>query len=221
MRLAVLAGMMCAALLTARPCIASGLLLSVVQDPSSHADLSALMAGQSVTFDVNLSGLDVVSGQSLGALEGTVAFDGALLGQPVKISPGAVVPDSSGFLTSVSPGVADGSYLFLFSSSGALITGNGTFFTFSVLVQPNASGSGVLSLNPSNGGFVSAFDANLNPLTVTPGADLPFTVVGSGVVPEPDSLRLAAVALGIVSATLGLVRSCTRRWPGFSVAFSR
>jgi hypothetical protein len=191
--------------------MASGLVLSVVQDPSSHADLSALVAGQSVTFDVNLSGLDVVNGQTLGALEGTVAFDGSLLGQPLTISPGAIVPDSSGFVTAPSSGVADGSYVSLFSNSGALITENGTFFTFSVVVQPNVSGSGILSLDPSNGGFVSAFDADNNPVTVTPGADLPFTVVGSGLVPEPDSLGLAAVALGIVSATLGLARSCTRR----------
>ncbi len=123
-----------AAMLASQPCMGSSLTLSVVQDPSSHADLSALMAGQSVTFDVNLSGLDVANGQTLGSLEGTVAFDGSLLGQPSSISPGSVVPDPSGFLPALSSGTADASYLSLFSNSGDLITANGTFFSFTVVV---------------------------------------------------------------------------------------
>jgi hypothetical protein len=206
MRLVVSAAMICAAGLMARPCIAGGLVLSVVQDPSSHADLNALMAGQSVTFDVNLSGLDIADGQQLAALEGTVVFDASLLGQPSAISPGAVVPDSSGFLPAPSQGVADASYVSLFSNSGALIDSNGVFFTFTVVVQPDVSGSGVLSLNPNNGGFVSAFDPDFNPVTVTPGADLPFTVVNA-VIPEPDSMTLAFIALGLLLGTGGFARN--------------
>jgi hypothetical protein len=61
--------------------------LSVVQDPSSVADLNALTAGQPVTFDVNLSGLDLALGQTLGSLEGTVSFDASLLGQPLSVTP--------------------------------------------------------------------------------------------------------------------------------------
>jgi hypothetical protein len=41
---------------------------------------------------------------------------------------------------------------------------------------------------------------------VTPGADLPFTVV-SAVIPEPDSITLALIAFGLVLGTRGLARS--------------
>jgi hypothetical protein len=196
-----------AAMLASQACMASSLTLSVVQDPSSHADLSALMAGQSVTFDVNLSGLDVTGGQTLGSLGGTVAFDDTLLGQPLSISPGAVVPDRSGFLTAPVPasGMADASYVSLFSTSGDLITVNGTFFSFTLVVQPGVTGSGVLSLNPSNRGFVAAFDANNNPVAIAPGADLFFSV-GAAAVPEPHTLVMAVIALAIIPARVGFAR---------------
>ena len=193
-----------AAMLASQPCMGS-LTLSVVQDPSSNADLSALTAGQSITFDVNLAGLDVANGQTLGSLEGTVSFDGTLLGQPLSISPGAVVPDPSGFLTTVNPGLADASYYFGFSNSNSLITSNGTFYSFTVVVQPSVTGSGILSLDPSNGGFVAAFDANSNPVDIAPGADLPFSV-GAAAVPEPDTLVMAVIALAIILARVGFAR---------------
>jgi hypothetical protein len=206
----ILAGLACGALLAAQPCMAGGLTLSVVEDPSSTADLSKLTAGQSVTFDVNLSGLDVAGGQTLGTLGGTVAFDGSLLGQPVSISPGAVVPDLSGFLPALASGTADASYLSLFSNSGDLITANDTFFSFTVVVQPSVTGSGVLSLDPSNGGYVAAFDSNFNPLTIASGPDLPFSV-GAAAVPEPHTLIMAVIALAIISTRVGFARLRSRQ----------
>ncbi len=98
-------------------CLGSSLTLSVVQDPSSNADLSALTAGESITFDVNLSGLDVANGQTLGSLEGTVVFDASLLGQPSLPTPGMIVPDATGFLPAINPGLADATYYFGFSNS--------------------------------------------------------------------------------------------------------
>jgi hypothetical protein len=186
-----------AAVLTSHPCLGASLTLTVVQDPSSTADLSALTAGESVTFHVNLSGLDVANGQTLGTLEGTVAFDGSLLGQPSSILPGSIVPDASGFVTAANPGLADATYSSLFSNSGELITANGTLYEFTVVVQPVVAGSGVLSLDPSNGGFVAAFDASNNPVTIAFGPDLPFTV-GAPAVPEPSSLVVFAAAGSIV-----------------------
>jgi hypothetical protein len=196
-----------AAMIATHPCMGE-LTLSVVQDPNSSADLSALTAGQSITFDVNLAGLN---GQTLGSLEGTVSFDGTLLGQPLSISPGAVVLDPSGFLTAVNPGLADATYYFGFSYSGALITDNGTFFSFTVVVQPGVTGSGVLSLDPNNGGFVSAYDANLNPVAIAPGADLPFSVGAAAAVPEPDTLVIAVIALAIILARVGFARLRSRQ----------
>jgi len=179
------------------------LTLSVVQDPSSNADLSALTAGRPITFDVNLAGLN---GQTLGSLEGTVSFDGTLLGQPLSISPGAVVLDPSGFFSAATPGVSDASYL-----GSALITANGPFFSFTVVVQPGVTGSGVLSLDPNNGGFVSAYDANLNPVAIAPGADLPFSVGAAAAVPEPDTLVIAVIALAIILARVGFARLRSRQ----------
>lgn len=194
MRIGILMGLVCAALFAARPCAAGGLTLSVVQDPSSTADLNALQAGQMVMLDVVLSGLDVADGQTLGTLGGTVVFDAALLGTPTVLSPGPIVPDPSAFLSTVDGGLADGSYSINFSLTNSPITMNGTFFTFSVVVQPNVVGSGAMSLNPSQGGFVDAFDINNNPVPIAPGPDLPFTVLGSAV-PEPSSLLIMGIGL--------------------------
>ncbi len=200
------------AMLTSHPCLGSSLnlALTVVQDPSSTANLNALTAGQSVTFDVNLSGLDIANGQALGSLEGTVAFDGSLLGQPVSISPGSIV-DPTGFLPASNPGLADGSYLYLFSDSNALITQNGTFYSFTVVVQPGVTGSGALSLDPSNGGYVAAFDANLNPVNIGFGPDQPFTVGAAAAVPEPGTATLVVIALTTILARLGFARLRARQ----------
>jgi hypothetical protein len=189
----------CAAMLTHDACLGDSLSLSVVQDPGSHADLSALMAGESVTFDVNLSGLDVADGQTLGSLEGTVVFDGSLLGEPVSISPGSIV-DPTGFSPASNPGLADGSYYFGYSDSGDLIAANGTLYSFTVVVQPSVTGSGILSLDPANGGYVAAYDADLNPVTIGTGSDLPFAVVGGAAIPEPSTLVMAGTALITVLA---------------------
>jgi len=184
--------------------------LTVVQDPSSHADLNALTAGESVTFDVNLLGLDVLNGQTLGTLEGTVVFNGSLLGQPLSISPGTIVPDISGFLTAASAGVSDATYSSLFSNSNALITTNGTFFSFALVVQPGVTGPGILSLDPNNGGFVGAFDANNDPVDITFGADLPF-LVGSSAVPEPSTGVIVVIALTLMLARAVFARACGSR----------
>ncbi len=206
MRRMILVGLACGALLAAQPCMAGGLTLSVVEDPSSTADLSKLTAGQSITFDVNLAGLDVTNGQTLGSLGGTVSFDGTLLGQPLSISPGAVVPDPSGFLTAVNPGLADASYYFGFSNSNSLITSNGTFYSFTVVVQPSVTGSVILSLD-----FVAASDANSNPINdVASGTDLPFSV-GAAAVPEPDTLVMTVIALAIILARVGFARLRSRQ----------
>jgi hypothetical protein len=160
---------------------------------------------------VNLSGLDVASGQTLGSLEGTVAFNGSLVGQPLSIFPGAIVPDSSGFLTALNPGIADASYASALSNTGDLITANGSFFSFTVVVQPGVTGSGVLSFDPSNGGFVAAFDSNLNPLTIASGPDLPFSVGAAAAVPEPHTLVMAVIALAIIPARVGFARLRSRQ----------
>ena len=186
MRIVTWVGLACLALMAVRPCAAAGLTLSVVQDPGSMVDLNNLQVGQTILFDVVLSGLDVTGGQALGSLEGTAVFSSTLLGTPTVPSPGAIIADSSGFLASSGSGSADASYVNVLSNSNTPITMNGTFFTFSVTVQPNVSGSGALSFDPNQGGFVAAFDTDFNVLSISAGPDLPFTVIGSSV-PEPGA----------------------------------
>jgi hypothetical protein len=206
MKLVIVAGLAMASLVSP-PCMASGLVLTVVQDPSSTIPLNDLNAGQSVMFDVNLSGLDVAGGQTIGTLGGTVVFSANLLGTPTVLASGPIVPDPTGFLSSISGGVADSTYSIVFSNSGSAITANGTFFTFDVTVQPKVAGSGVFSLNPSQGGFLDAFDANGNPLAIEAGTDLPFTVLGAAV-PEPSTLLMMGIGLITI---LGLRRRLRRR----------
>jgi hypothetical protein len=100
-----------------------------------------------------------------------------------------------GFLPALNPGLADATYYFGFSASNALITANGTFFTFAVVIQPGVRGTGMRSLNPTNGGFVAAFDVNNNPVDIAPGTDLPFSVGSAVSVPEPSSLMAVAIVL--------------------------
>ena len=106
-------------------------------------DLNNLQVGQTILFDVVLSGLDVTGGQALGSLEGTAVFSSTLLGTPTVPSPGAIIADSSGFLASSGSGSADASYVNVLSNSNTPITMNGTFFTFSVTVQPNVTGGAI------------------------------------------------------------------------------
>ena len=197
MRIVTWVGLACLALMAVRPCAAAGLTLSVVQDPSSMVDLNNLQVGQTILFDVVLSGLDVTGGQALGSLEGTAVFSSTLLGTPTVPSPGAIIADSSGFLASSGSGSADASYVNVLSNSNTPITMNGTFFTFSVTVQPNVSGSGALSFDPNQGGFVAAFDTDFNVLSISAGPDLPFTVIGSSV-PEPGALSMMSIALAAI-----------------------
>jgi hypothetical protein len=197
MRIVTWVGLACLASMAVRPCVAAGLTLSVVQDPSSMVDLNNLQAGQTILFDAVLSGLDVAGGQALASLEGTVVFSSAILGTPTVPSPGAIITDATGFRPTNGSGFADASYLSAFSDSNTPITMNGTFFTFGVTVQPNVSGSGALSFDPSQGGFVAAFDTDFNQLSIAAGPDLPFTVIGSSV-PEPGMLSMMSIALAAI-----------------------
>src|SRR5438045_1694307 len=90
------------------------LTLTVSEAASSTANLNALTPGESVTLDVTLSGLTT---ESIGFLGATLNFDASLLGTPLSITPGSIVPfDTSGFLTGPGPGVADASYYFGFNN---------------------------------------------------------------------------------------------------------
>jgi PEP-CTERM motif len=190
-------GLACAVVLGARPCWAGGLTLSVVQDSSSPVNLDMLQAGKTVALDVVLSGLDTAGGQTIGTLGGTVVFSDSLLGTPTSITAGSIVPDQTGFVSAIGNGVADATYSLFFSNSGSPITTNGIFFTFDVVVQSSASGSGAFTFNLMLGGNVDAFDANGQQLAITAGPDVPFSVLGPAV-PEPGTFLLSGIGLTAV-----------------------
>jgi hypothetical protein len=196
-RISRIALMAMALLVFAQPARAD-LLLTASEDPSSTANLNALTPGQQVTFDVNLSGL--TGGQQIGTLGATLIFDQNLLGTPLAINPGAIIPDTSGFVTSPGGGVADASYSFIFANSSAPITSNGGFFTFTVAAQ-NTSGSGSVSFS-----FVGASDTSFNNITINAGSALPFQVVATSTVPEPSSFLVVVFVGTVVSMCQG------RRW---------
>ncbi len=166
------------------------------------ADLSRIQVGDTVRFDVILSGLN--PGDRLEFLGVSVRFPEAVFGAPENVisglTPDGIIPQSEGFTGLRLSGEAVG----IFDSQPTLptpsgldyepITANGLFFSFTV--KALAEGTGVVSLggNMSSTGF-DATGASLN--SVVGRNQLAFTVsaagVGSRALPEPSS----AVLLGI------------------------
>jgi hypothetical protein len=168
------------------PASRADVVLSVTQDPSSTADLAALQVGDSITFDVTLSGLDVAGNQALGTIGATLNFDPVTFGIPASITPGTIIPDTTGFLTAPAAGVADASYTSVLANTSAEISSNGLFFEFTLVVQASGAGAGVVGFS-----FVDALDPNFGPVNISSGPDLAYRV---NAVPEPSSLSLIVLA---------------------------
>jgi hypothetical protein len=183
--LAVVAGV-AAVVLGGQPAAAAPILTL-----STPADLANPTVGQTVMFDVTLSGLN--AGDTLDVLQATVVFDAAQFGTPTAITPGAIIPDANGFFTATAPGLADATYDEFFGTFPQ-ITSNGVFFSFDVVVQ--ATGSSTISFD-----FVSSLGADANGDPLPPAAAGPPLNVGPNtVVPEPGTFLL--LALGGVGATV-------------------
>jgi len=156
---------------------------------AESADLSHLTVGQSVRFDVLLSGLN--SGDQLDYLAGTVTFDSALLGSATNVTAGAIVPDPTGFVSAGFAGAADAFYdAVFFSATNTPISSNGVFFAFDVVTQQPGSGSLTFDLTS-----LAASDGNNAPVSLSAGPSLPFTIEAAVSVPEPNSLVVALAAL--------------------------
>jgi len=157
---------------------------------ASSANLDALPVGQSVVFEVQLSGLP--SGQELDFLAATVNYDSTLLGTPTIVK-GGIIPDPLSdpldFTTSPAAGQADASF-FTFSTSPAdHIRDNGIFYSFSTQVL--TAGTGSLSFS-----LADASQFPDIPEDVTMGQALSFRSVE---VPEPSTWTLLAAA-GLTTA---------------------
>lgn len=172
---------------------------------SSAASLNDLTVGQTVRINVDLSGLD--PGDELIYLAATIEFDPAMLGTPLAIQAGAVVPNplSPAFVTASSAGLADGNYISLSPTEN--VTNNGVFYSFDVKVQQAGAGALRFQFVDSEG-----FNAG-NPLPkVVPGGGLAFRTGTTGnVVPEPTGVwiwgTLVLMFVGTLPARRRFLRS--------------
>jgi hypothetical protein len=152
---------------------------------TSSTNPETLPVGYTVTFDVQLSGLE--SKQELDLLAATIDYDKALLGVPTIVK-GGILPDpladSSHFMLSEDEGLADGSFYTSSDDPAQHISDNGIFFSFSTEVL--APGSGSFSFS-----YVDA--------TQFPGTDVDVTESAlsfrSVIVPEPSTCALLAMAV--------------------------
>ena len=167
---------------------------------SSPADLSSLMVNDVVMVDVILGGLGV--SESLDFLGATVSFDPGVFGSPTGISPGAIIPDPTGFIGSASPGLADGLFDAFFTASGTdEITTNGVFFSFDLQVV--GSGSGSIDFD-----FAEAFfdidTGDVAPVEVDDPLDFTAPRPDDGIIPEPLTATLGLI--GVTALGLSLRR---------------
>lgn len=175
---------------------------------STTSSLSDLNVGDTISFDVVLSGLPGGSPTSdLGFLGATVVFDGTLLGTPSLPAPGAIVPDLDplAYVPLAGLGQADASYDFLFAPSGSPITTNGVFFSFDVTAQ--AAGSGMIGFDSLG---TAAFDTSAGPIPVDVNLDSgqTFSISATDGIPEPTSLLVwAALSLTVFAWPLARSRS--------------
>lgn len=170
---------------------------------TSATALDSIQVGQVFTVDVSLSFLP--NQTALETLAATVRFDAALLGTPLLITAGAIVPDPlynpNDFLTAHAPGLADATFQTFGINPPDFINTNGVFMSFTI--QAQTPGQGAFSFD-----FVDALQFNPadpgNPIGIglVGGPDLPFTVV----TPAPSSLFPLLASLGLVTRRRQVVR---------------
>jgi hypothetical protein len=150
-----------------------------------------LTVGQSVTFNVDLSGVDPNDANTyLSFLTATVQYNSPLvLLSPSTVMAGPILPDPADFTGDSSTNGADGFYDAVFGAdpSAPPISTNGTFFSFTVTTL--AAGDGTISFVP--GIFEAATFTNDPTQTsqiIPDTTSLNFHIEGGTVVvPEPGA----------------------------------
>jgi cohesin domain-containing protein len=170
---------------------------------STSADASQLHVGDSVTFDVNLAGIDTTNTNTyLSYLAATIGYDNTLLSPNPAVTAGAIIPDSSGFVGTGFSAAADGYYDGVFIASTP-ISQDGTFFSFQVTALQ--AGSGTLSFTAAAATLAS--DPNQTDQFTPQTIDMNFTIEAGSpgiVTPEPSMQVLLISSMLGFSAPVGL-----------------
>jgi hypothetical protein len=183
---------------------------------STTPDLNNLSVGQTVSFDVKVSGLN--AGDFIDYIPVTLNFDGTLLTLS-GLNPGAIIPDTGGFSSGppvITPQAAIGLVTAQYDDLNlnppptffSPITSNGTFFSFSLVTQQ--AGQGTVSFDSTSLVGLIASDVAGNPLGGTTGADVSFNIVASAIpTPEPATLIHlgTAAAVGLLCFSYRMLRS--------------
>lgn len=187
---------------------------------STSADPAHLQIGNSVTFDVNLSGIDPTNSDTyLSYLAATIDYDNSLLNSNPVVAAGAIIPDPSGFVGTGFFAAADAYYDGVFLASTP-ISQDGTFFSFQV--TPLQAGSGTLSFTAA--AATLANDPNQNDQFTPATVNLNFNIDAGGqgaAVPELSSFVLLISSLlgGVAGAGLRhharRARLCKLPSPGY------
>lgn len=187
----VLHGLTLLILLLASARGSAGFMLTV----STSDNLTNLVAGNIVTFNVSLTNTDPFS--NLNGVITTVVFDAALLGTPTNMSRGSIVPipDNGALTLFASPGSA----AFIFDTLGIApnpgpISNPGQLFSFQVTVQPNVQGSGTVVFDQAGTGLFDSVNSQVGGVGFL-GTNA-FNVQVSAV-PEPSSLSILVLAIGV------------------------
>jgi hypothetical protein len=197
-------------------------LLSLATSASSQAafllrvtspdDVNHLTVGQTVTFNVDLSGITPGDATTyLSYLAATLQYDNTLLSSFPTITPGAIIPDASNFTGTAFTNQADGFYdsVFGFSPSDPIST-NGTFFSFTV--KTLGPGNGTISFEADAATFANdpTQTNQFNP--DTQGLNFHIDNGTGGVTTTPAPGGLVLVLSGALVGGFGIACRRLARW---------